>query len=132
MTAVGLGQQGSQAVGSGFESLPCQNFLRFILNMFRYPKLMKHERVPLRKIWALRQKISTENLDTPPPLIQIFSIPKIIATVKDSPTEIFGTVRPKIFDGKSSYPPPPSYPNFSVPEINETLKDSPLRKFSAL
>ena len=26
MTAVGLGQQGSQAVGSGFESLPCQNF----------------------------------------------------------------------------------------------------------
>ena len=26
MTAVGLGQQGSQAVGSGFESLPCQKF----------------------------------------------------------------------------------------------------------
>ena len=26
MTAVGLGQQGSQAVGSGFESLSCQKF----------------------------------------------------------------------------------------------------------
>ena len=42
MTAVGLGQQASQAVGSGFESLPCQNFLRFIPNIFRYPKLVKH------------------------------------------------------------------------------------------
>ena len=42
MTAVGLGQQGSQAVGSGFESLPCQIFLRFIPNIFRYPKLVKH------------------------------------------------------------------------------------------
>ena len=43
MTAVGLGQQGSQAVGSGFESLLCQLFLRFIPNIFRYPKLVKHK-----------------------------------------------------------------------------------------
>ena len=42
MTAVGVGQQGSQAVGSGFESLPCQKFLRFIPNIFRHPKLMTH------------------------------------------------------------------------------------------
>ena len=42
MTAVGLGQQGSQAVGSGFESLSCQIFLRFIPDIFRYPKLVKH------------------------------------------------------------------------------------------
>ena len=27
------------SVGSGFESLPCQKFLRFIPNIFRYPKL---------------------------------------------------------------------------------------------
>ena len=40
MTAVGLGQQGSQAVSSGFESLSCQIFLRFIPNIFRYPKLV--------------------------------------------------------------------------------------------
>ena len=42
MTAVGGGQQGSQAVGSEFESLSCQIFLRFIPNMFRYPKLVEH------------------------------------------------------------------------------------------
>ena len=42
MTAVGLRQQGSQAVGSGFESLPSQKFLRFIPDIFRYPKLVKH------------------------------------------------------------------------------------------
>ena len=41
MTAVGLGQQGSQAVGSVFEPLPCQKFLHFIRNIFRYPKLVK-------------------------------------------------------------------------------------------
>ena len=34
MTAAGLGQQGSQAVGSGFESLRCRKFLRFIPNIF--------------------------------------------------------------------------------------------------
>ena len=42
MTAVGLEQQRSQAVGLGFESLPGEYFLRFIPNFFRYPKLMKH------------------------------------------------------------------------------------------
>ena len=35
MAAVGLGQQGSQAVGSGFESLTGQKFLRFIPNIVR-------------------------------------------------------------------------------------------------
>ena len=53
MTAVGVGQQRSQAVGSGFESLPCEKFLGFIPNIFRYPKLVKHSRVPLRKFSAL-------------------------------------------------------------------------------
>ena len=45
----------------------------------------------------------------PPPLIQTFSIPEINETLKDSPppTEIFGTVRQKIFDGKFWYPLPP-------------------------
>ena len=41
MTVIGLGQQGSQA-GSGFEPLPWQKILRFIPNIFRYPKLLKH------------------------------------------------------------------------------------------
>ena len=42
MTAVGSGQQGSQAVGSGLSHCPAKNFLRFIPNIFRYPKLVKH------------------------------------------------------------------------------------------
>ena len=42
MTAVGVGQQGSQALDSWFESLPCQIFLRFIPDIFRHPKVMKY------------------------------------------------------------------------------------------
>ena len=42
MTAVGLGQQGSEAVDSGFESLPSQISLRFVPNIFRYPQLVKY------------------------------------------------------------------------------------------
>ena len=42
LTAVGLGQQRSQAVGLGFKSMFCQIFLRFILNIFWYPNLVKH------------------------------------------------------------------------------------------
>ena len=53
MKAVGLGQQRSPAVGSGLHSLPCQKLLRFIPNIFRYSKLVKHETVPLRKFSAL-------------------------------------------------------------------------------
>ena len=74
-----------------------------------------------------------------PPLIQTFSIPEINATVKDSPTEIFGTVGQKKFDGKSWHPPPLLIQTFSIPEINATVKDSPTdisalweKKFSTL
>ena len=35
-----------------------------------------------------------------PPLVQTFSIPEINATIQDSPTKIFGTVRQKTFDVK--------------------------------
>ena len=42
MTAVGLGQQRSQAVGLGFESLSCQILVRFSPNIFRYPQLVKY------------------------------------------------------------------------------------------
>ena len=42
MTAVGLGQQRSQAVGLGFESLPGQKFLRFIPNIFQNPNLLNY------------------------------------------------------------------------------------------
>ena len=73
--------------------------------LFGYRKFSEtqHRRLPVRNFSALGDKIiSTENLDTPStPLIQTFAIPEINATVKDSPTEVFGTVRQKIFDGKS-------------------------------
>ena len=49
---------------------------------------------------TVRQKLRRKIVILPP-LIKTFPIPEITATVKDSPTEIFGTVRQKIFDGKS-------------------------------
>ena len=68
MIAVRLGQQRSQAVGSGFESLSCQIFLRFTLSIFWCPILVKQWRVPLRNFLALwDKKFSMENLDTTPP-----------------------------------------------------------------
>ena len=66
---------------------------------------------------------------SPPPLIQTFSIPEIIATVKDY--ELFRHCETKKFRRKILIP-PPLIQTFSIPEINETLKDSPLRKFLAL
>ena len=42
MTAVGLGQQRSQAVGLGFETLSCEILLRLIPNIFRYKQLVKY------------------------------------------------------------------------------------------
>ena len=69
---------------------------------------------------TVRQKLRRKIVILPPPLIQTFSIPEIIATVKDSPTEIFGTVRQKNLDT----PPPPLIQTFSAPEISETLKGS--------
>ena len=82
-----------------------------IHKLFGYRKFSEtqHKRFELRNFSALWDKrFSTENLDTTPlSLIQTFSVPEINATVKDSPTQIFGTVRQKIFDGKSWYSPLP-------------------------
>ena len=50
-----------------------------------------------------------------------FLLPEIGETLKDSPTKIFGTVRQKIFDGKSWYSSPPlSSINFRYRKISET------------
>ena len=59
------------------------------------------ENSPTEIFGSVRQKNSTENLDSPPPLIQTFSIPEISETLKGSPTKFFGTVRQKNFDGES-------------------------------
>ena len=42
MTAVGLGQQGSQVIGSGFESLSCQTFFTIYPQQFLIPDFVKH------------------------------------------------------------------------------------------
>ena len=103
MTAVGLGQHGSEAVGIWFESLSCQITLRF-------------------------------RIVTPPrstPLIhKSFGYQEFSETPKGSPTNFFGTVRLKFFDGKSWYP-PIMHKIFRYPKFSETLKGSP-RNFSAL
>ena len=79
MTAVGLGQQGFQAVGSGFESLPCQKFLRCIPNIFRYSKLVKHERVPYENFRHCETKnFRRKILILPPLLSKIFRYPEIV------------------------------------------------------
>ena len=104
MTAVGLGQQGSQAVGSGFESLSFQIFLRLIPNIFRYPKLVKHKGSLTKFFGTVRQKLfDRKSLYSPhPPLIhKLFCYRKFCETLKGSPTKVFGTVRHKVFDGNS-------------------------------
>ena len=71
MTAVGLEQHGSEAVGPGFESLSCQIFLRFRI------------------------------VTPPPsnPLIhKIFRYKEFSETQNGSPTKFFGTMRQKKFD----------------------------------
>ncbi len=65
-----------------------------------------------------RQKILI--LPPPPSYPYTFSLPEIFWNTppKGSSTKCFGTVRQKIFDGKSWYSPLPSYPyTFSLPEI---------------
>ena len=58
-------------------------------------------------------------------------MPEISETVKGSFTMFFGTVRLKIFDGKSWYS-PPFIQTFSIPEINATVKDSPTEVFGTV
>ena len=82
------------------------------IKFFDTPNFLKHWRYAHEIFRHCETKTTTGDLDTPPPLIQTFSIPEIIATLKDSPTEIFGTER-KIFGRKILiHPPPLFYPNF--------------------
>ena len=68
---------------------------------------------------------------SPPPLIQTFSVPEVTATVKDSPTEIFGTLRQKKCRRKIWYP-PPSYPNFSATGNQCNSKGFPYGNFGTV
>ena len=64
-------------------------------------------------------------------VLNIFRYQNFSGTQKGSPTKFFGTVREKIFDGKSRYFLPHLIQNFSIPEISETLKRSPTKFFGS-
>ncbi len=88
-----------------------------IHKLFRCRKLSEtqHRRVHLQNFSALwNKKLSTENLDTPPsPFLSIhfFAAGNFLKHSTEGFTyKFFGTVRQKIFDGKSWYSPLPSYP----------------------
>ena len=94
MTAVGLVQHGSEAVGRWFEFLSCQIFLRFrivtpppstplIHKIFRYQEFGP----PTNFFGTVRQKIFDENRDIPLLCIK-FSIPEISETLKGSPAKV--------------------------------------------
>ena len=87
-----------------------------IHKLFRYRKFSEteHRRVHLRNFKAQwDEKLSTENRDTPSPLLPVFPwtfpLPEIFwnTAQKSSSTKCFGTARQKIFDGKPYSPPPP-------------------------
>ena len=117
MIAVWLGQQRSQAVGSGFECLSCQIFLRFIPNIFRYPKVKRNtKRLP----YEIFRHCETKNfrrkiLILPPPLLSInfFATGNFLKhSTEGLPYEIFRHSETKNFRRKILILPPPSYSNF--------------------
>ena len=117
MTAVGLKQHGSGAVGHGFGSLLCQILLRFrivtpppstplIHKIFRYQEFSEAQKdSPTKFFWYCQTTNFRWKIVTLPPsflLIHIFfRCQKFSQTQKGSPTKFFGTVRQKIFYRKS-------------------------------
>ena len=122
MIAVWLGQQRSQAVGSGFESLSCQIFLRFTLSIFWCPKLVQQWRVPLRCFDVFRHCETKKIFDgkswySPPPLIhKLFGYRKFSETQhRRVPLRNFSALWDKKFSTENLDTTPlprPSYSNF--------------------
>ena len=77
---------------------------------------------PLSKLFRYR--------DTPPPLIQTFSIPEIIATIKDSPTKFFDS-ETKNFRRKLVIP-PIMHKIFSIPQIFWNIEGMPTNIFGTV
>ena len=81
-----------------------------ISNIFRYPELMEHKRIPLQNFSALwDKKFLTENLDTPPSLLSInfFATGNFLKHSTDGFfNEIFRQCETKDFWQKSSLSPP--------------------------
>ena len=118
MTAVGLGQQGSEATGPG-SSLSCAKCFYDVIDICqKFHSNGSHgtmsgttgfrsgrygfESQALTTLFNLI--ITTENRDTAPPsppMHKIFRYPKFSETPEGSPATFFGTVRQTIFDSKS-------------------------------
>ena len=127
MKAVWLGQQRFQAVGSGFESLSCQIFLRFTLSIFWCPKLVKQWRVPLRCFSALwDKKFPTEILDNTPLLFKFFRYRKFLKhSRKRFPCEIFRHCETKKIRRKiMTLPPSPPHSKINSFATGNFLKHS--------
>ena len=141
MTAVGSGQHGSEAVGSGFKSLSCQIFLRFrivtpplIHKIFRYQKFSETQKGSPTKIFrTVAQQIFDGKLwhSLPPHFLSIkfFSTRNFLKN-RRFPYEIFWYCETKNFRRKIVIP-PIMRKIFRYPKFSETLKGSP-RNFSAL
>ena len=80
------------------------NFLKHTAECFNYEIFRQCETKNFRRKILI--------LPPPPSYPYTFSLPEIFWNTppKGSPTKFFGTVRQKIFDGKSWYSPLPSYP----------------------
>ena len=102
---------------------PTVNFLKHSTEQFTY-EIFRHCETK-----KFRQKI--ENSGITLRSTKIFDT-RISETLKGSFRKFFGTVRQKIFDGKSRYFLPPLIQSFSIPEISETLKDSPTKFFGTV
>ena len=93
-----------------FRHCETKNFRRKIVippimhKIFRYPKFSETLKGWPRNFSALwDQKFSMEKRDTPY-YAWNFSIPQVFWNIEGMPTKFFGTVRPKIVDGKTWYP----------------------------
>ena len=114
--------------------------------VFRYPKLMKHWRVPLQKFSALwGKKFSTEDLDTPTPhptpspphplIHKLFRYQKFSETqIRRVPLRNFSALWDKeTFDKESWYSPSPLiHKFFRYQKFCETQKGSPMKFFGTV
>ena len=74
------------------------------IDIFDTPKFLKHWRDAHEIFRHCETKKFRRKLVIPPIMHKIFSIPQIFWNIEGMPTNIFGTVRQKNFDGKTWYP----------------------------
>ena len=117
MSALGLGQQRSEAIGPGSNICRVRYFYDFTeqnrdnpllpINFFSIPEILWKTRVPLPS-FSFRscetQLFLTIPWCLPPPMHENFRNQIFFETQKGPLTKFFGTVRQKIFDKQSWYP----------------------------